>query len=126
MVDNDGFHGATTKSGSVTLPKGWSKILITFFEQSGVAVLKVSVRFPGEKSYVRLSHTHTTPYESESDHGCAPGGKAKHECGRQCSKLTCRPHGLPSLSRTRTRIYSHPPDSYATKGLFVSTTVRLF
>ena len=33
---------------------------------------------------MRLSHTHTTPYESESDQGCKPGEDSTHERGRQC------------------------------------------
>ena len=84
VVDNDGFHGATTKSGSIALTKGWWKIMSVFFENGGGSTLQTSVRFPGEEKFVRLSHTHTTPFESESDQGCKPGEDSTHECGRQC------------------------------------------
>jgi len=42
VVDNDGLHGPTQRSGSINLPAGEHTITVTFFEQGGGEVLDVT------------------------------------------------------------------------------------
>ena len=47
IVDNDGLHGTTTKSGSITLAAGHHDIVVTFFEKGGGQSLTASWSGPG-------------------------------------------------------------------------------
>jgi alpha-L-fucosidase len=47
VVDNDGLHGMSEKSGIVALAKGFHPIRVTFFEKTGSDDLKVSYKGPG-------------------------------------------------------------------------------
>ena len=47
VVNNDGVHGTTEQSGTVTLSAGPHDIVIVFFENGGGSVLKVSWQMPG-------------------------------------------------------------------------------
>ncbi|MBI5021570.1 MAG: alpha-L-fucosidase [Ignavibacteriales bacterium] len=47
VVDNDGLHGMSEKSGVVALAKGFHPIRVTFFEKTGSDDLKVSYKGPG-------------------------------------------------------------------------------
>ena len=47
VVNNDGLHGTTEKSGSKTLAVGRHKIRVMFFQQGGGEVLTVSYSGPG-------------------------------------------------------------------------------
>jgi hypothetical protein len=62
IVDNDGNHGPRDKSTCAKLTKGWHKLVLTFFENGGGAMMQVSVKGKetGNK-YVQLSHTMTQP-----------------------------------------------------------------
>ncbi len=46
VVDNDGLHGTSEKSGSINLKAGKHAITVTFFEQTGGEVLTVSYAGP--------------------------------------------------------------------------------
>jgi hypothetical protein len=61
VVDNDGHHSPTTKSGKISLSKGVHSIVITFFEDSGGAMLQTSVKTPGNKNWQKLSAEMTKP-----------------------------------------------------------------
>ncbi len=41
LVNNDGLHGTQERSGSISLTRGYHKIVITFFEKTGVDVMEV-------------------------------------------------------------------------------------
>ncbi len=43
IVNNDGLHGLTEKSGCIALAKGSHKIRVAFFERTGSDTLEVSV-----------------------------------------------------------------------------------
>jgi hexosaminidase len=47
VVDNDGPHSATEKSGAVALEKGLHPVEILMFEDAGQDLLRVSWRGPG-------------------------------------------------------------------------------
>jgi MYXO-CTERM domain-containing protein len=47
VVDNDGLHGITEASGTVTLPAGPHAIRVTYFDQSGGQHLEVNWQGPG-------------------------------------------------------------------------------
>lgn len=51
VVDNDGLHGATTKSGSVPLAKGAHRIRLDYFNATGGAALTLTWGKPGEKAH---------------------------------------------------------------------------
>src|SRR5690606_2356156 len=47
VVSNDGLHGTTEKSGTVSLDAGIYPIYVTFFESGGGEVLTASIAGPG-------------------------------------------------------------------------------
>jgi hypothetical protein len=47
LVDNDGLHSATEKSGAIALEKGLHPVEILMFEDAGQDLLRVSWRGPG-------------------------------------------------------------------------------
>lgn len=47
IVDNDGLHGLTERSGSLYLPQGTHSIRVTFFERTGAEMLQVNYQGPG-------------------------------------------------------------------------------
>jgi len=47
VVDNDGSHGAVERSGQTALKKGLYPILVTYLQEGGAKMLKVSVKGPG-------------------------------------------------------------------------------
>ena len=47
IVDNDGVHATTTKSGSIELTKGVHQVTVDFFQVGGEAVLEVEVEGRG-------------------------------------------------------------------------------
>jgi len=47
VVDNDGLHSKTSKSGSVYLDKEMNKIVVEYFERGGQESLEVNWRGPG-------------------------------------------------------------------------------
>jgi hypothetical protein len=46
VVNNDGVHGITEKSGTVSLSEGWHKVVVEFFEKTGGEALTVSWKGP--------------------------------------------------------------------------------
>lgn len=52
VVDNDGLHGNTEKSGVVPLAKGYHKIKVVYFEKTGGDDLKVSMESPKMKKQI--------------------------------------------------------------------------
>ena len=55
VVDLDGIHGVTSKSGKVKLEKGLHHIEVQYFEASGGEELYVGWRLPGSKKETALS-----------------------------------------------------------------------
>ncbi len=47
VVDNDGPHGLRARSGTAVLARGWHRVRIEFFEQTGSEELHVSWAMPG-------------------------------------------------------------------------------
>lgn len=47
VVNNDGLHGPRTRSGHVTLPVGYHRVRVEFFERQGHAVLRFFQTNPG-------------------------------------------------------------------------------
>ena len=47
VVDNDGLHSKTSKSGSVFLDKEMYKIVVEYFERGGQESLEVNWKGPG-------------------------------------------------------------------------------
>lgn len=47
VVDNDGLHGSTEKSGKIGLKAGLHAISVTFFEKAGSEILNVNIEGPG-------------------------------------------------------------------------------
>lgn len=47
IIDNDGLHSSTTVDGEVALEKGWHKIRLEWFNQTGGAALDLQWRVPG-------------------------------------------------------------------------------
>jgi len=60
VVDNDGLHGATTKTGSIALAKGAHKIVLNYFNGTGGAALNLKWATPGKDAveipFQALSH----------------------------------------------------------------------
>eukprot|EP01052_Picozoa_sp_SAG31_P009458 SAG31_NODE_497_length_14862_cov_6.951568_3_plen_551_part_00 len=54
VVDNDGLHGAQSRSGDVQLDAGPHSIMILFFENGGGAMLQAQVTVPGAQEPVLL------------------------------------------------------------------------
>ncbi len=65
LVNNDGAHGSTEKSGTLTLSAGSHAIKVTFFENGGGQALTVSWRGPGRSKQTipasALSDTYNPP-----------------------------------------------------------------
>ncbi|MEM6724345.1 MAG: PA14 domain-containing protein [Bacteroidota bacterium] len=62
VVNNDGLHGATTKTGTITLTAGTHDIEVQFFERSGSQVLEVYIEGPGiSNQLIPMSMLHTGP-----------------------------------------------------------------
>ena len=55
VVDHDGVHGPSSKSGKINLKKGLHHIEVQYFEASGGEELYVGWRLPGSKKETALS-----------------------------------------------------------------------
>jgi len=49
VVDNDGLHGYQKRYGQIALAKGFHKMTVKYFEQSGGNYLRVYIKMPGDK-----------------------------------------------------------------------------
>ena len=47
VVNNDGNHGPRNRQGAITLKKGWQKIVLSFYENGGGAMMRAWVAPPG-------------------------------------------------------------------------------
>ena len=68
VVDNDGLHGMTKKTGQLKLKIGWHKITVTFFENSGGACLKASIMIPKYLSRNKSAHLYNSAPEMTDIH----------------------------------------------------------
>ena len=68
VVDHDGVHGPSSKSGKINLKKGLHHIEVQYFEASGGEELYVGWRLPGSKKETALS-VNSGPSGSNSPSG---------------------------------------------------------
>eukprot|EP01048_Picozoa_sp_COSAG05_P006561 COSAG05_NODE_433_length_9859_cov_4.471004_4_plen_622_part_00 len=108
VVNNDGDHDPTVKTGNINLRSGWHKITIVFYEHGGGAKLEVSLKFPGARSFTKLRNSMTRPFQWDSrakkydsiPDGCDDWYDGCNSCVRQsalgkttCTRRQCYRHG---------------------------------
>jgi len=87
VIDNDGLHGAESKTGSKELTRGSVPMQVKFFERGAQAMLKLEWRPPGEQSFVVIPSTAMRarwPDKRPVEAGVkeiAPRFAAKHDVG---------------------------------------------
>ena len=98
IVDNDGLHGPTRREGIVTLSPGQHSIVITFFENSGGAMMQATVTPPGGREQVLGGDMLSNPFGCGDDMGVMVGANERcaidfcedeRDCPQCAAGLTC-------------------------------------